>query len=236
MIKNATHKRQAEAGFTLVELSIVLVIIGLIVGGVLVGQALIEAARVRAAMSQIDGFNAAINTFRSKYNGLPGDLSTDFGIGGAQVTGNGNGVVDDGQASVGNTWAGELPQVWAQLSQESLINGTYDGTTEAIGTGYPAFRLGQGGVIVGFNGSRNYYRIAEFSGDAEDYDPIISAASAFQIDQKFDDGLANAGVVQAQGAAFYGTAYGATCADTTSGVYVVGSDTAICGLSIRVSG
>ena len=34
-------------GFTLIELSIVLVIIGLIVGGVLVGQNLISAAEVR---------------------------------------------------------------------------------------------------------------------------------------------------------------------------------------------
>ncbi|MBY0407531.1 MAG: prepilin-type N-terminal cleavage/methylation domain-containing protein [Rickettsiales bacterium] len=35
-----------EQGFTLIELSIVLVIIGLIVGGVLVGQDLIRAAEI----------------------------------------------------------------------------------------------------------------------------------------------------------------------------------------------
>ena len=37
-----------QRGFTLIELSIVLVIIGLIVGGVLVGQDLIRAAKIRA--------------------------------------------------------------------------------------------------------------------------------------------------------------------------------------------
>ena len=42
------HSRplQPQAGFTLIELSIVLVIIGLIVGGVLVGQDLIKAAEI----------------------------------------------------------------------------------------------------------------------------------------------------------------------------------------------
>jgi prepilin-type N-terminal cleavage/methylation domain-containing protein len=64
-----------QAGFTLIELSIVLVIIGLIVGGVLVGQDLIKAAEIRATISQYEKYNAAMNTFRTKYNGMPGDLS-----------------------------------------------------------------------------------------------------------------------------------------------------------------
>ena len=64
-------------GFTLVELSIVLVIIGLIVGGVLVGQDLIAAARIRSQLSQIDKYNIAVNTFRLKYNVLPGDMLPD---------------------------------------------------------------------------------------------------------------------------------------------------------------
>ena len=42
-----------KQGFTLIELSIVLVIIGLIVGGVLVGQDLIKGAEIRATVAQI---------------------------------------------------------------------------------------------------------------------------------------------------------------------------------------
>jgi prepilin-type N-terminal cleavage/methylation domain-containing protein len=62
-----------ESGFTLIEMSIVLVIIGLIVGGILVGQDLIQAAVIRSQISQVEKIETAINTFRSKYNCLPGD-------------------------------------------------------------------------------------------------------------------------------------------------------------------
>ncbi len=63
-----------KLGFTLVELSIVLVIIGLVIGGVLVGRDLIKASEIRSQITQIEKFNIAVNTFKTKYNGLPGDL------------------------------------------------------------------------------------------------------------------------------------------------------------------
>src|SRR5271163_852919 len=68
------NNRKGEQCFTLIELSIVLVIIGLIVGGVLVGQDLIKAAEIRATVAQVEKYNAAVNTFRTKYNGIPGDI------------------------------------------------------------------------------------------------------------------------------------------------------------------
>ena len=69
-----TASRAGQSGFTLIELSIVLVIIGLLVGGVLEGQDLIKAAQIRSTISQFEQFDAAVNTFRTKYNNLPGDV------------------------------------------------------------------------------------------------------------------------------------------------------------------
>ena len=97
----STIKSPLGAGFTLVELSIVLVIIGLIIGGVLVGRDLISAAGVRAQVSQIEKFNTAVNTFSGKYGYLPGDISaasaTRFGFaprGSYAGEGDGNSVID----------------------------------------------------------------------------------------------------------------------------------------------
>ena len=76
--------RGKESGFTLIELSIVLVIIGLIASGIVVAQALIKAASLQAALSQVQQFKIATNTFKSKYGQLPGDMlpakTTQFGF------------------------------------------------------------------------------------------------------------------------------------------------------------
>src|ERR1700722_15466804 len=74
-MKRLFMKSEQTNGFTLIELSIVLVIIGLIVGGVLVGQDLIKAAEVRAQISQIEKYNTAVNTFYGKYQAIPGDMN-----------------------------------------------------------------------------------------------------------------------------------------------------------------
>lgn len=91
-----------SVGFTLVELSVVLVIIGLIVGGILVGRELVLAAQIRQTISQFERFNAAANTFRTKYQYLPGDFP-DAAAFGFELTsaGNGDGIV--GPCGEGNS-------------------------------------------------------------------------------------------------------------------------------------
>jgi prepilin-type N-terminal cleavage/methylation domain-containing protein len=128
---DCAYKR--HGGFTLIELSIVLVVIGLIVGGVLVGQSLINAAAVRAQITQIEKYNTAVNTFREKYGGIPGDLTVNlanqFGFivptSGAGNRGcrDGNGLLDGGAGN--ETLAalmGENALFWMDLSQAGFVD------------------------------------------------------------------------------------------------------------------
>jgi prepilin-type N-terminal cleavage/methylation domain-containing protein len=100
------QKSVDKLGFTLVELSIVLVIIGLIVGGIFVAQELIHASKIRSTVSQYNRYVSSIYTFLGKYQYLPGDiipekadaygLATCYTSGGSFINNAGDGFPPDG--------------------------------------------------------------------------------------------------------------------------------------------
>lgn len=145
---------RSQKGFTLIELSVVLVIIGLIVGGVLAGRDLILASEIRGTVSQFNQFQSAVNTFRGKYSCYPGDCrtATDFfgndpvGCAQQQVsealdsgTCNGNGSTVLGDYDLFHL---ERMMFWQQLSQANLIAGRFSGhvTSQATGAYWNAYQ------------------------------------------------------------------------------------------------
>jgi prepilin-type N-terminal cleavage/methylation domain-containing protein len=68
-----THPSNRQAGFTLVEISIVLVIIGLLIGGVLKGQELINSAKVKNLAQDFRNFQMILYAYQDKFRALPGD-------------------------------------------------------------------------------------------------------------------------------------------------------------------
>ena len=61
--------------FSLIELSIVLIIIGLLVAGITGGQSLIKSAKIRAFMNELNGYKQAVSSFYVAKDRLPGDLN-----------------------------------------------------------------------------------------------------------------------------------------------------------------
>ena len=168
-----------KTGFTLIELSIVLVIIGLIIGGVLVGRDLIDAATVRAQISQIEKYQTAVNTFRGKYGYLPGDIpdpvASNYGFvtrGTYPAEGDNNGLIEGnwpGNNTVGQGFcagAGETVVFWRDLSDAKLINESFnlagnDGSTSPPFLGdtrsvmsqwFPPAKIGQGNYVYVWSG------------------------------------------------------------------------------------
>jgi len=82
--------RTYNHGFTLVEISIILVIIGLIVAGIVTGKSLIHTANINNAIAQLKNIKTATNLFQDRYSALPGDLPNATSYWG-NITSNGNG-------------------------------------------------------------------------------------------------------------------------------------------------
>lgn len=212
-------KQNSQRGFSLVELSIVLVVIGLIVSSVLVGQTLVRSAELRSTTSQYQGFNAAIAAFKTKYNSLPGDAKgfTKFGFGAdaANGDGDGDGILTDGTFStysssdVRDTHGNELVFFWNHLgsSGSSLLPGSFLGTATGPDTTDfkefvpPAKSGGYWGVYSASN--VNYFILGATGGGTRGKyvtENILSPNDAMSIDEKIDDGKPNRGVIKARGA------------------------------------
>jgi prepilin-type N-terminal cleavage/methylation domain-containing protein len=216
------HKYNRQ-GFTLIELSIVLVIIGLIVGGVLVGQDLINAAGIRAQISQIEKYQAAVNTFRGKYGYLPGDMpdpyASQYGFTPRPTLI--YGTSGDGIITGGGGTTGETGLFWVDLNKANLISGNFSlaspitppgvGITGALIASYmPPAKLGGNNYVYVWSGgaipasliqSPNYFGIstATILGTYVGMDATSSmmVSQAYNIDKKIDDGLPTTGRVQA---------------------------------------
>lgn len=65
--------QNTNKGYTLLEISIVLIIVGLVTGVVVLGRDLIRSAEIRATAHQIEELDTAIAAFYLKYGCLPGD-------------------------------------------------------------------------------------------------------------------------------------------------------------------
>jgi len=150
--------------FSLVELSIVLVIVGLLVGGILAGKSLIRASELRAVSTEYNRYRSATFAFRDKYFALPGDLTNATGFWGAAdgstgltvacrtansgtaTTCNGNG----NQQIITSTGSQEHHRFWQHLVNAGMIEGNYSGvpiaaTTSVDTTNAPSSRM-QGGL------------------------------------------------------------------------------------------
>ena len=217
-----TTKQTREAGFTLVELAIVLVIIGLIVGGVLVGQDLIKAAEIRATVTQIEKYNTAATAFRTKYDGYPGDLidsrAASFGLqaggDGSDGLSDGDGILENGGTAADKQGVGgESTLFWRHLTQAQFIPDAFITATgvvataaaddTAVGLLLPTLRIRDSADVhaTGIAG-RNYFYVSAITVVAVTTGLPTEAAAltpleAENIDQKVDDGAYNTGIVRA---------------------------------------
>jgi prepilin-type N-terminal cleavage/methylation domain-containing protein len=212
---NSMSRHTHQSGFTLVELSIVLVIIGLILGGVMVGRSMIRSMQVNRVASDLEAYVAAAQMFVDKYQGLPGDITNATTFWGATVAnGNGNGQLD---AAGAVSTAGELFGAWEQMALAGLIKGKYSGLAGAGGVQhavpgtnapkgslsatvfawlYRGMQSASGSYYDGYLGNTIWFGTAN-TADVP-YTAALTPGEAYAIDLKIDDGVPGTGNLQTQ--------------------------------------
>ena len=199
-----------QVGFTLIELSIVLVVIGLIVGGIMTSQSLMHAADLRSQVAQFTRFSSALHTFQVKYGVIPGDMTSananTFGL--PASGGNENGVLNDSSGNFPAFAVQDEPEYFffqlyaAGLIQERCI---YVVSHVVIGEQFPQAIIGKAG-ITGYsnsNGKLVYYwglyasntlNVSNIGSISSGWG-VVSSNDASSIDGKMDDGIPNTGRV-----------------------------------------
>jgi len=173
-----------KRAFTLIELSIVLIIISLIVGGIVGGKSLIESAEVSSIASGIDKYTSNIYLFQDQYDALPGDITNakdywpDNSLGAGFITRNGDGdrSINDGD---------ELFSVFQHMSLAEIVEGYYDYKA------FPSTKRDFGGYSFSYSAhfiGGNQINVSIFA--PLEALGILTPAEMKRIDKKMDDGKA----------------------------------------------
>lgn len=217
LVNSMKNKNTKNLAFSLIELSIVLIIIGLLVAGVVGGKSLIESAKIRAFSNELNGWKQAVFTSLTVNGRLPGDLNNDGMIGPCRVydaSSSGRCVIEtytissfaepyNVSSSVPNSYS--APFVDLYLSK--IIDFKPDPSNiNVAGKGYPYSNVFKDGYFYFTNymsGSTSYYMKDEPSttieslnlqhhNSKENSDPKIFK----KIDEKLDDGIYNTGNIR----------------------------------------
>lgn len=256
------RRQYSTHGFTLIELSIVLVIVGLLIGGVLSGRTLLRASELRSLTNDYQKYSSAVVQFRDKYNALPGDMpnaysywagqgscSYDTVVNATSVTAcNGNG---DGNIDL-NT--GEAFKTWFHLKLAGMIEGGYTGLFADNWGGYtpyycfiidvntPGTKVSKSSFFAMFSTiltARGWWSGGDSSSQInfimyDDWaNKPLTVSEAWSIDTKLDDGKPGSGRVTADQSTY--TCSTGASHDITTATYDTANSSAACqGLDFNI--
>ena len=192
-----------NSGFSLIEISIILLIIALLSTTILVAKDLQKGAEIRAVVKEVEKIHMALNSFYDAYNVAPGDTDiiyqywTSKCSSSSYCNGDGDNIIEAYK---------ESHLVWVHLVFAKFYKGNFtglgdgDAQTQTAGVNVPksSFANGQYSIL--------HYHWPEFPDEHIilfgavtagniGYSSVIDANSAYEIDSKFDDGKPSEGIV-----------------------------------------
>jgi len=241
-----------QNGFTLIEMSIVLIIMGLMTAGILTGRAIITQSKVAAQISDLTKYKIAYDSFKQRFNAVPGDMRNFSKFYPGVPDGNGDGHISH---AVDNAYrvTNENIKLFQHLSVAGLVPEKFRNQW-AIDVGYPSLKLepAHGMVAGGFvatNAVPSQYQISVenilrrynallvlevtrpdlHSVYHNDYEGTSSAKLYHAVDKRIDDGKATTGNFKAYRAwDFQRGDLNGKCLDSIDGNYELGNHAPSC--------
>ena len=193
-------------GFTLVELSIIVVIIGILIAGIATGKSLIVQGELNSSIREIQSLKAIINSFQTRYDFLPGDLpnAVNYWPNATTSNGNGNGFIDSTATLLEDTFT------FQHLSLSGMLPGNFFGgipngaTRFAFGINSFSSKKQPGNYQVSnayniYGSTDNAIQLGSLTGSVTGYPDggLFSPQDTANIDSKIDDGQASTGTYRA---------------------------------------
>lgn len=213
------------AAFTLIELTLVLLVVGLAIGGVVAGQNMIRNAELRKIPLAIEDTRKQILVFYDKFNALPGDFHKAEMVWGTECTGcNGDfsGFVGRQTGNIYDEHFNEYFAFWRHLQLAELVDGDFTGTTgpwsvahAIVGQNIPEIYNRIGINVFWQNNETNPSQTDRHVGKFGqvlligqqppnwgwlNQNPTFSPEDALSIDLKIDDGMPFTGTLYGNGA------------------------------------
>ncbi len=175
-----------QAGFTLIELAIVLVIIGLLLGGVLKGQELINSAKAKSIASDLKNAQIFIYGYQDKFRAIPGDdANVETHINGATKATSPAGSLNNAQ--INGAWNSTTPGDESFLFwQHVRLAGFATGPTDVADPAYLPRNADSG--RIGVQSITGFTTITGMTGLYVVCSENIAGKLVKQIDTNLDDG------------------------------------------------
>jgi len=187
-----------QAGFTLVEIAIVLVIIGLLLGGVLKGQELINSAKVKNFANDFRNISSFVYAYQDRFRAMPGDDARVVNNLGATATLASTPPASVGNARINGDWnSATMSDESALFWQHVRLAGLATGTTNTGDAAY--FPLNADGGRLGITGDPVTTAAPIWTANFFICMSGIQGRFARQLDTMMDDGNTSTGTIRVLG-------------------------------------